>query len=110
MDQVGVDSATEDVSNIIVSATKSVIPRKPHMRKKIKYKRKWFDKCCFQQRNKLNRLSVQCSRKPMNPFVRRAFIQCREQYKKFLKHKEIEYLSKLKDQLKNLEHKNPKQF
>ena len=46
----------------------------------------------------------------MNPFVRRAFIQCREQYKKFPKHKEIEYLSKLKDQLKNLEHKNPKQF
>ena len=46
----------------------------------------------------------------MNPFVRRAFIQCRRQYKKLLKHKEKEYLNKLKKQLKNLEHKNPKQF
>ena len=46
----------------------------------------------------------------MNPFVRRAFIQCRRQYKKLLKHKEKEHLSKVKDQLKNLEHKNPKQF
>ena len=46
----------------------------------------------------------------MNPFVRRAFIQCRRQYKKLLKHKEKEYLNKLKEQLRNLEHKNPKQF
>ena len=46
----------------------------------------------------------------MNPFVRRAFIQCRRQYKKLLKHEEKEYLNKLKEQLKNLEHKNPKQF
>ena len=33
MDQTGVDSATEDLSKIIVSATESVIPRKPHMTK-----------------------------------------------------------------------------
>ena len=46
----------------------------------------------------------------MNPFVRRAFIQCRRQYKKLLKQKEKEYLNKLKEQLKNLDHKNPKQF
>ena len=102
MNQTGVDSATEDLSKIIVSATESVIPRKPHMRKKTKYKRKWFDKSCSQLRSELNRLSVQRSRKPMNPFVRRAFIQCRRQYKKLLKHKEKEYLNKLKEQLKVL--------
>ena len=96
MDQTGVDSATEDLSKIIVSATESIIPRKPHMRKKTKYNRKWFDKSCSQLRSELNRLSVQCSRKPMK-------------YKKLLKHKEKEYLNKLKKQLKNLEHKNLKQ-
>ena len=63
MDQTGVDSATEDLSKIIVSATEAVIPRKPHMRKKTIYKRKWFDKSCSQLRSELNRLSVQCSRK-----------------------------------------------
>ena len=34
MDQIGVDSATEGLSKIIVSATESVIPRKPHIRNK----------------------------------------------------------------------------
>ena len=38
MDQTGVDSATEDLSKIIVSATESVIPRKPHTGKKTIYK------------------------------------------------------------------------
>ena len=88
MDQTVVDSATEDLSKIIVPATQSVIPRKPHMRKKIINKRKWFDKSCSQLRSELNRLSVHCSRKRMNPFVRRTFIQCRRQYKKLLKYKE----------------------
>ena len=47
----------------------------------------------------------------MNPFVRRAFIQCIRQYKKITKTQRKEYLmNKLKEQLKNLEHKNPKQF
>ena len=83
VDHTGVDSATEYLSKIIVSATESVIPRKPHTRKKTIYKRKWFDKSCSQLRGELNRLSVQCSRKPMNPFVRRAFIQCSRQYKNY---------------------------
>ena len=109
MDQTGVDS-TEDLCKIIVSATESVIPRKHHMRKKTKYNRKWFDKSCSQLRSELNRLSVQCSRKPMNPLVRRTFIQCRREYKKLPNQKEKEYLNKLKEQLKNLEQKNPKQF
>ena len=55
IDQTGVDSATEDLSKIIVSATESVIPRKPNMRKKTIYKRKWFDKNCSQLRSELKR-------------------------------------------------------
>ena len=92
MDQTRVDSATKDLSKSMMSATEYVIPRKPQVRKKTIYKRKWFDKSCSQLRSELNRLSVQCSRKLMNPF----------KYKK--------YLEKLKEQLKNLEDKSPKQF
>ena len=58
----------------------------------------------------MNRLTSHLGKNPFNPYIRKAFIQCRKQYRKLLKLKEKEYFRKLKVGLKNLEHNNPKQF
>ena len=42
--------------------------------------------------------------------VRKAFVQCRKQYKKLLKSEEKKHFRKLKTELKNIEQNNPKQF
>ena len=111
-DQSGVDLTTEQLSNIITSATEVVIPIKPpnSIKKTKKFKKKWCDKSCSQMRSELNRLSRCLSAHPLNPSFRKAFIQCRKQYKKLLKSKEKERFRKLKTELKNIEQNNPKQF
>ena len=110
--QAAVDLATEHLSNIITSATERVIPTKQTStnRRKKKPKKKWFDKTCFELRNELNRLSIRLGRDPFNPHIKKAFVQCRRQYRKLLKSKEKQYFTKLKAELKNLEQRNPKQF
>ena len=107
-----VDLATEHLSNILTSATEIVIPIKliNSKRRKNKCNKKWFDKDCFQLISEMNRLTSRLSKNPFNPYIRKAFIQCRKQYRKLLKLKEKEYFRKLKAGLKNLEHNNPKQF
>ena len=110
--QAGVDLATEHLSNILTSATEIVIPIKliNSKRRKNKCNKKWFDKDCFQLRSEMNRLTSCLGKNPFNPYIRKAFIQCRKQYRKLLKLKEKEYYMKLNVGLKNLEHNNPKQF
>ena len=61
-------------------------------------------------RSEHNRLSRRLSAHPLNPSIRKAFIQCRKQYKKLLNSKEKEHFRKLKTELKNFEQNNPKQF
>ena len=110
--QAGVDLATEHLSNTITSVTERVIPTKhtSSNRRKKKPKKKWFDKTCFELRNELNRLSIRSGRNPFNPHIKKAFVQCRKQYRKLLKSKEKQYFTKLKAELKKLEQRNPKQF
>ena len=109
-DQLSVDAATTQISNIITTATRLVIPSNFSGRRKKKYRKKWYDKNCLQLRNELNRLSRRLSKEPFNSYLRKAFIQCRRTYKQILKTKEKEYFEKLKSQLRNLEKDNPKQF
>ena len=109
--QAGVDLATEHLSNIITSATERVIPTKQTITNRRKKKlKKWSDKTCFELRNELNRLSIRLGRDPFNPHIKKAFVQCRKQYRKLLRSKEKQYFIKLKAELKNLEQRNPKQF
>ena len=85
-DQSGVDLFTEQLSNIITSATEAVIPIKPSnsIRKTKNLKKKWLDRSCSQMRSELNRLSKHLSAHPLNSSIKKAFIQCRKQYKKLL--------------------------
>ena len=61
-------------------------------------------------RTELNRLSRRLIAHPLNPSIRKAFIQCGKQHKKLLKSKEKEHFRKLKTELKNIEQNNPRQF
>ena len=76
-DQLGVNVATTQLSNIITTATRLVIPPKFSGRRKKKYRKKWYDRNCLQLRNELNRLSRRLSEEPFNSCLRKAFIQCR---------------------------------
>ena len=109
-DQFCVNAATIQLSNIITTAARLVIPPNSSGKRKEKYRKKWYDRNCLQLKNELNRLSRLLSDEPFNSYLRKAFIQCRRTHKQFLKAKEKEYFEKLKSQLRNLERDNPKQF
>ena len=76
-DQLGVNAATAQLSNIITTATRLVIPPNFSGRRKKKYMKKWYDRNCLQLRNELNRLSRRLSKELVNSYLRKAFIQCR---------------------------------
>ena len=107
--QAGIDSATSQLTNIIVGTTSKVVPLKTNFKKK-KAKKKWFDKSCFQLKHELNRLCRRVSKNPLNPTVRKAYIDCRKSYKRLLKYKENLHFIDLKNKLRNLGTNNPKQF
>ena len=109
-DQLGVIAVTIQLSNIISTAARIVIPPNFSRRRKEKHRKKSYDRNYLQLRNELNRLSRRLSKEPFNSYLRKAFIQCMRTYKQFLKPKEKEYFEKLKLQLRNLYKDNPKQF
>ena len=106
--QAGIDSATSQLINIIVGTTSKVVPLKTNCKKKAKMK--WFDKSCFQLKHELNRQCKHVSKNPLNPTVRKAYVDCRKSYKKLLKHKENLHFIDLKIKLRNLGTNNSKQF
>ena len=66
VNQAGIDSATSQLTNIIVGTISKVVPLKANFKKK-KAKKKWFDKSCFQLKHELNRLCKRVSKNPLNP-------------------------------------------
>ena len=78
--QARIDSATSQLTNIIVGTTSKVVPLITNFKKKAK--KKWFDKSCFQLKHELNRLCKRVSKNPLNPTVRKAYVDCRKSYKR----------------------------
>ena len=87
-DQLGVNAATAQLSNIITTATRLVVPPNFSGRRKKKYRKKWYDRNFLQLRNELNRLSRRLNKEPFHSYLRKTFIQYRRTYKQFLKTKE----------------------
>ena len=110
--QLGVDSAVKQLTNIINTAAEMVLPVKNSRlrKKKKKIKKPWFTSECLTLKKRLSRLAAKMKEAPFNRNARDKYRATYLEYRTLLRKEERKHTQNIKQQLISMENKDPKTF
>ena len=95
--QYSVDSASMELSNIMLNAAEKCLKRNPYKSSKNKRKKNWFDEDLQKCRNRLINYGTIYSKYPHDPLVRGHYYKLNKEYSRLRKYKYKSYQKHLLD-------------